>query len=110
MCNTTPRCAVSLVSALILSVMSVGAVEGEPPSRRYARTRSGERPKPIVVADNACAWPNLTVLGDGTIVATVFNAPYHAQIVGDVDWTDDDVALIGSHNAASMLNLNEGAT
>ena len=57
----------------------------------YVKARDGETPKPAVAADNACAWPNLTVLRDGTIVAAIFNAPYHANIVGDVDcWASAD--------------------
>ena len=35
----------------------------------------GERPKPVVAIDNVCAWPNLTVLPDGAIVATIHNRP-----------------------------------
>ena len=58
---------------------------------RYVKTAEGHKPVPRVVVDNACAWPNLTVLRDGTIVATVFNAPYHANIVGDVEcWGSSD--------------------
>jgi len=26
-----------------------------------------ERPKPVIAVDNVCAWPNLTVLRDGTV-------------------------------------------
>ena len=60
----------------------------------YVKTRDGQKAKPRVVADNACAWPNLTVLRDGTIVATIFNAPYHANIVGDVEcWGSSDNGL-----------------
>ena len=41
--------------------------------------------------DNRCAWPNLTVLGDGTIIATIFNQPSHAQREGDVEcWASTD--------------------
>ncbi len=44
-----------------------------------------------MVADNACAWPNLTVLNDGTIVATIFNQPSHGNMAGDVDcWATKD--------------------
>jgi hypothetical protein len=41
--------------------------------------------------DNRCAWPNLTVLKDGTIVATIFNQPSHARREGDVEcWASKD--------------------
>ena len=57
----------------------------------YVKARDGQTPKPRVIVDNACAWPNLTVLPDGTIIATIFNAPYHANIVGDVEcWGSSD--------------------
>ena len=38
-----------------------------------------------VAVDNVCAWPNLTVLRDGTIVAVGFNKPSHGGVVGDTD-------------------------
>lgn len=64
----------------------------------YVQTRQGNVPKPIVAVDNACAWPNLTVLRDGTIIATIFNAPYHANIVGDVEcWASVDGGKTWEH-------------
>ena len=45
----------------------------------------------FVAIDNVCAWPNLTVLEDGTIVATIFNQPSHGQMEGDVEcWASSD--------------------
>lgn len=45
----------------------------------------------FVAIDNVCAWPNLTVLKDGTIIATIFNQPSHARREGDVEcWATDD--------------------
>lgn len=35
--------------------------------------------------DNVCAWPNLTLLPDGSIIAAVFNQPCHGKWEGDVD-------------------------
>ncbi len=53
--------------------------------------REGKRPAPVVAVDNVCAWPNLTVLPDGTIVATIFNQPSHLQQPGDVEcWASKD--------------------
>ena len=37
----------------------------------------------FIAIDNVCAWPNLTVLNDGTIIASIFNKPSHGR--GDVD-------------------------
>lgn len=45
----------------------------------------------FVSIDNVCAWPNLTVLRDGTIIATIFNQPSHAKSEGDVEcWASRD--------------------
>ena len=44
-----------------------------------------------IAVDNVCAWPNLTVLEDGTIIATIFNQPSHARSEGDVEcWASKD--------------------
>ena len=38
-----------------------------------------------------CAWPNLKLLKDGTLVAFIFNEPCHAQWEGDLDcWASED--------------------
>lgn len=36
----------------------------------------------LVAIDNVCAWPNLTLLSDGSINATVFGKPSHGQMEG----------------------------
>ena len=60
-------------------------------ARRYVKNRQGQRARPIVAVDNVCAWPNLTVLRDGTIVAVGFNKPSHGGLVGDIDcWASED--------------------
>jgi hypothetical protein len=59
--------------------------------RTYVKTRGGVSPQPIVAIDNVCAWPNLTVLRDGTIIATIFNQPCHGLWEGDVEcWGSTD--------------------
>jgi len=59
--------------------------------RRYVRTSQGEKPQPIIAVDNVCAWPNLTVLPDGAIIATIFNKPCHGTMAGDVEcWASTD--------------------
>jgi hypothetical protein len=47
-----------------------------------------------VAVRNVCAWPNLTLLPDGAVVATIFNQPCHGTWEGDVDChgTTDDGA------------------
>jgi hypothetical protein len=39
----------------------------------------------IVAVDNVCAWPNLTLLPDGTIIATIYNKPSHGLEEGEAD-------------------------
>jgi len=40
---------------------------------------------------NVCAWPNLSVLNDGTIIATIFNKPSHGLVEGDAEcWASTD--------------------
>ena len=51
--------------------------------RRYVETKQGDRPKPLVAVDDVCAWPNLTVLDGGSIVATIFNFPYPSRASRD---------------------------
>lgn len=44
-----------------------------------------------IAIDNVCAWPNLTLLPDGSIVALIFNQPSHGRLPGDVDcWGSTD--------------------
>ena len=38
-----------------------------------------------------CAWPNLQLLGGGTILALIFNQPCHGLWEGDLDcWASED--------------------
>jgi len=44
-----------------------------------------------IAIDNVCAWPNLTQMPDGTIIATIFNQPTHGGWEGDVEcWASED--------------------
>jgi hypothetical protein len=44
-----------------------------------------------VAIENVCAWPNLTVLRDGTIIASIFGRPSHGQVAGDAEcWASSD--------------------
>ncbi|MCX5659631.1 MAG: sialidase family protein [Planctomycetota bacterium] len=44
-----------------------------------------------IAIDNVCAWPNLTLMRDGAIVATIFNQPCHGFWEGDVEcWGSED--------------------
>ena len=68
-----------------LSLLAVAAAAAGEATRSYALTRAGERPQPVVAVDNVCAWPNLTVLRDGTIVAAIHNQPSHLKRPADVE-------------------------
>ena len=45
-----------------------------------------------IAIDNVCAWPNLTLLPNGEIIATIFNAPVHAGGAGtNIEcWASED--------------------
>jgi len=48
-------------------------------------------PRRLIAIDNVCAWPNLVMLKDGSLVAVVFNQPNHGRTEGDVDcWGSAD--------------------
>ena len=88
---TTQSRASALTTAVLLSLGLLVTAAPAEPGRRYVETKAGQTAKPIVAADNVCAWPNLTVLGDGSVVATIFNQPSHGSVAGDVEcWATDD--------------------
>lgn len=66
------------------------------PASHAGAAEPGSAAKPEVLAHavavkNVCAWPNLTPLADGSVVATIFNQPCHGQWEGDVDcWATTD--------------------
>jgi len=78
------RASVAL-AVLLICVSSAMAAE------RHVKDGGGETPKATVAIRDVCAWPNLTVLGDGSIVATIFNQPSHGGLPGDVEcWATTD--------------------
>ena len=90
----TPKCVYSTswlggtVAFSSLLAMMVAAQGAEP---QYVRNIKGERPKPIVAVKNVCAWPNLTVLRDGTVVATIHNQASHLKLPSDIEcWASED--------------------
>lgn len=45
----------------------------------------------VVAVKEVCAWPNLTLTPDGTILAVIHNQPGHGTLEGDVDcWASQD--------------------
>ena len=50
-----------------------------------------KRVERYIAIDNVCAWPNLTVLPDGTLAVAIYNQPVHGQWRGDVEvWASID--------------------
>ena len=80
-----------VLALLFLSVVLLSAAAGAEAGNRYVNTREGDKARPLVAVENVCAWPNLTVLPDGAIVATIFNQPSHGSVAGDVEcWATED--------------------
>ena len=70
------------------------------------------------VIQDVCAWPNLTVLPDGTVVAAIFNQPAHGSMPGDVDcwasrnlertWQKQGTAASRPSAKANRMNVGAG--
>ena len=61
--------------------------------KRYAKTKEGQPPEPIMVAGDTGCWPNLKRCRDGALVVTGFNQPIEkvGAVEGDVDcWASED--------------------
>lgn len=52
---------------------------------RYVVGKDGKQAHAKLAIKDVCAWPNLTQLGDGTILANIFNKPSHGGVEGDID-------------------------
>jgi hypothetical protein len=79
-------------TACVAAALSgAGMLAADEPPARYVQNKDGQKPAAIVAVDNVCAWPNLTLLPDGAIVATIFNQPSHGSAAGDVEcWASTD--------------------
>ena len=78
-----------LAALAMLAVAAVGAENEETPM--YALDRDGQRATPKVVIEDVAAWPNLTRLPNGDIVALIYNQPSHGRMPGDVEcWASED--------------------
>lgn len=65
---------------------AAGVVGAEPSGSKSLEVLSSE-----VVIQDVCAWPNLTLLPDGTITAILYNRPSHLLTEGEVDcWASVD--------------------
>jgi hypothetical protein len=69
------------LTVLTLTLPAIAAA-GEPEPASIER---------VVAVKNVCAWPNLTLMRDGTITAILHNQPAHGQQEGDIDcWGSRD--------------------
>ncbi len=83
-----------LSTALAFSLLLAAIVAADGAELKYVQSAEGKRPKTIVAVKNVCAWPNLTVLRDSTIVATIHNQPSHLKLPSDVEcWASVDSGL-----------------
>ncbi|MHB8902210.1 MAG: sialidase family protein [Thermoguttaceae bacterium] len=86
----TPRdsCWQAGLSLLILAVLVLM------PANELRSEESESQPEIVsqaVAVEGVCAWPNLTLMRDGTVVAVLHNQPSHGQQEGDVDcWASRD--------------------
>ena len=77
-----------LLTVMLVSLSATAHAAPARPAGEVPLTGVVER---YVVIDNVCAWPNLTVLRDGTIVAAIFNRPSHGLEEGSVEaWASPD--------------------
>ncbi|MEW6304063.1 MAG: sialidase family protein [Verrucomicrobiota bacterium] len=77
-----PRLAIFAAGLLACGHALAATDPAAPPTNIIAR---------LIAIDNVCAWPNLTMLRDGTIIATIFGQPSHGQMEGSPEcWASSD--------------------
>ena len=75
-------CMPTLAALLIAPWVALRAAEVEPQPSTVKR---------VMAVEGVCAWPNLTLLRDGTVIAVFHNQPSHGQQEGDVEcWASRD--------------------
>ena len=77
---------------LQLSLLSWFAIAATSPAQQPPPTeREPAEIQRIIAAKDVCAWPNLTLMKDGSIVAVLHNKPSHGGMEGDVEcWASAD--------------------
>lgn len=70
----------------------------------------------FIAIDNVCAWPNVKLLPDGSLVAVIFNQPSHGGVEGDVEaWSSRDggkiwkLAGVPAPHEPGTLRVNHAA-
>lgn len=84
----------------------------------FAHAASGPRPDvprftiegQRLAVPEVCAWPKLTRLSDGTIIAAIYNQPSHGQLPGDVAcWASTDGGLTWEHRGNATKHQGNSA-
>jgi hypothetical protein len=81
----------------------------------FASVVSAQEIQRFIAIDNVCAWPNLTLLPDGSLNATIFSQPSHGQVAGAAEcWNSPDGAFwtkrgIPAPNAENTNRMNVAA-
>jgi hypothetical protein len=84
-----PGVAIAIAGLLHTRAIAQNAPVTQP--RVYVSDAAGNRPDAHLAIKGVCAWPNLTRLKDGAIIAEIFNQPSHGMRVGDVEcWGSTD--------------------
>ena len=99
----------SIVISLMIGVAPFTA-SAENAKSNYVVDKHGKQPAPVVAIDNVCAWPNLTLMRDGTIIATIHNQPSHLKDPGDVEcWASTDYGTTWTKRGISAPRDDEKA-
>jgi len=62
------------------------------------------------VIPDVCAWPKLTLLPDGTIIAAIYDQPAHGQLPGDTAiWASTDDGLIWEYRGNATQHVGHSA-
>jgi hypothetical protein len=69
----------SLIVACFASLMTLSAAESRPAAPTVSILDQ------VVAVKDVCAWPKLTQLPNGDLIAAIYNRPAHGVIPGDVD-------------------------
>lgn len=83
-----------IISIISCCIFPIAAQQLDQISSGVSKFDALKIPRRLVAIDNVTAWPNLSVLKNGTIIATIFNQPSHGQVEGDVEcWASEDEGL-----------------
>lgn len=79
-----------LSTITLLLLFSAASLQAED-AVTYVKNASGEKLVPQVAVDHVTAWPNLTLMPNGDIIASIFNQPSHGSVEGEVEcWATSD--------------------